>query len=303
VTALGGAALRDLLRILLDRYPNLHIIIRPSPVQGAAAAAEIARAVEDLSCDGRAEVVIVGRGGGSLEDLWPFNEELVARAIRRSAIPVISAVGHEIDYTIADFAADLRAPTPSAAAQLVVPIKAELRARLDALSATLATAQRQALIGYRHQVAHLAVRLREPTALLSRTRQRLDDDTAELAAAILRQVEARRGTARELTARLANPLAWRATLAARRARVAHLRERLYAGMRAANESRRAQLGAAAQRLDAVSPLRVLERGYAVVTASASGRVVSDARAVDIGEPLHIRLAFGALRANVTGQDP
>ncbi|MGO9263739.1 MAG: exodeoxyribonuclease VII large subunit [Candidatus Binataceae bacterium] len=302
VTALGGAALRDLLRILLDRYPNLHIIIRPSVVQGAGAAAELARAIDDLSFDGRAEVVIVGRGGGSLEDLWPFNEEVVARAIRRSTIPIVSAVGHEIDYTIADFVADLRAPTPSAAAQLVVPIKAEVRQRLDAISASITGATRQTISGHRRHLAHLMARLRDPETLIRQARQRLDDATAELAKALQTQVEAGRSQVRELTARLMNPVAWRATVAARRARVAHLRERLDAGMRMASEGRRAQLGAAAQRLDAVSPLRVLERGYAVVTQRSSGRVVSDADQVAVGDELRIRLARGGIRANVAGRD-
>src|ERR1700674_2843658 len=131
VTALGGAGLRDMLRILIDRYPTLHIIVRPARVQGPGAAAEIAAAIEDLNANGRADVMIVGRGGGSLEDLWAFNEEVVARAIFGSAIPVVSAVGHEIDYTIADFVADQRAPTPTAAAQMVVPEKAQLRRRIE----------------------------------------------------------------------------------------------------------------------------------------------------------------------------
>jgi len=126
VTARGGAGLRDMLRILFDRFPNLQVIFRPAKVQGDGSAQEIADAIADLNRDGRAEVLIVGRGGGSLEDLWAFNEEIVARAIFRSAIPVISAVGHEVDYTIADFVADLRAPTPTAAAQMVVPSLAEL---------------------------------------------------------------------------------------------------------------------------------------------------------------------------------
>src|SRR6266851_4083642 len=117
VTALGGAGLRDMLRILLERYPGIHVIVRPALVQGVGAAAEIAQAIDELNAHGRAEVIIVGRGGGSLEDLWAFHEETVARAIYRSAAPIVSAVGHEIDYTIADFVADVRAPTPTAAAQ------------------------------------------------------------------------------------------------------------------------------------------------------------------------------------------
>src|SRR5207244_1260061 len=129
VTALGGAALRDMLSIVLGRNSNVHVLIRPARVQGTGAAAQVAQALDDLNRDGRAEVIIVGRGGGSLEDLWAFNEEAVARAIHRSSIPVISAVGHEIDYTIADFVADVRAPTPTAAAQPVVPDKAAVRRR------------------------------------------------------------------------------------------------------------------------------------------------------------------------------
>ena len=155
VTALGGAALRDIVTVLLARYPNMHLIIRPARVQGAGAAAEIAQAIDDLNADARAEVLIVGRGGGSLEDLWAFNEETVARAIHRSRIPVISAVGHEIDYTIADFVADVRAPTPTAAAQLVVPDKAALRRRLDETAATLNGAAVGALSNHRRRVGQL----------------------------------------------------------------------------------------------------------------------------------------------------
>src|SRR6516164_5049535 len=161
VTALGGAALRDMLRVLLDRYPNLHVIIRPALVQGPGSAAEIADALDDLNADGRADVIIAGRGGGSLEDLWAFNEESVARAIFRSAIPVVSAVGHEIDYSITDFVADVRAPTPTAAAQLVVPIKAELRRRLFDMQSTLAGAVQQMMASHRRHVTYLDARLRD----------------------------------------------------------------------------------------------------------------------------------------------
>jgi exodeoxyribonuclease VII large subunit len=145
VTARGGAGLRDMLRILFDRFPNLHVIFRPARVQGDGACNEVARAISDLNDDGRAEVIIVGRGGGSLEDLWCFNEEVVARAIARSRIPIVSAVGHEVDFTIADFVADLRAPTPTAAAAMVVPSKAELRERIAADDASLRIATERAL--------------------------------------------------------------------------------------------------------------------------------------------------------------
>src|ERR1700722_10919161 len=137
VTALGGAGLRDILRVLLDRFSNLNVIIRPARVQGDGAAEEIAGAIEDLNRHARAEVIIVGRGGGSLEDLWAFNEEVVARAIFRSRIPIVSAVGHEIDFTIADFVADQRAPTPTFAAQVVVPSRVELRDQIGNLDRAL----------------------------------------------------------------------------------------------------------------------------------------------------------------------
>ncbi|MFZ1121730.1 MAG: exodeoxyribonuclease VII large subunit, partial [Candidatus Binataceae bacterium] len=180
VTALGGAGLRDIVTILLARYPNVQIIIRPARVQGAGAAAEITQAIDDLNADARAEVLIVGRGGGSLEDLWAFNEETVARAIHRSRIPVISAVGHEIDYTIADFVADVRAPTPTAAAQLVMPDKAALRLRLDETAATLNGAAVSALSNHRRRVDQLDSRLREPRAELRQARQRADEAAAGL---------------------------------------------------------------------------------------------------------------------------
>src|SRR5260370_22522110 len=161
VTALGGAGLRDMLRILLERYPGIHVIVRPALVQGVGAAAEIAQAIDELNAHGRAEVIIVGRGGGSLEDLWAFNEETVARAIYRSAAPIVSAVGHEIDYTIADFVADVRAPTPTAAAQLVVSSKLELRRRLEDAAAALVGALRIALAGNHRGLALFRVRLKD----------------------------------------------------------------------------------------------------------------------------------------------
>lgn len=257
VTALGGAALHDMLRVLLDRYPNLHVIIRPALVQGAGAAQEIADALDDLNADARADVIIVGRGGGSLEDLWAFNEELLARAIFRSAIPVISAVGHEIDYSIADFVADVRAPTPTAAAQLVVPIKTELRRRLSDMQSTLAGAVQRMTSSHRRHLTYLDARLRDPRNVLRQLRQRLDTVAEELNAAIISQVR----------------------------------------------EKRLLLAADSRRLDAVSPLRVLERGYAVVINTSDGRAVTDATRVEAGDELDIRLRHGRLRARTIERRP
>jgi exodeoxyribonuclease VII large subunit len=344
VTAIGGAALRDMLRILFDRYPNLRVVIRPALVQGAGAAVEIGHAIDDLNADGRAELIIVGRGGGSLEDLWAFNEEIVARAIFRSAIPVISAVGHEIDYTIADFVADVRAPTPTAAAQLAVPDKAELRRRLEDISATLGGAIRSASSGHRRQLQHLQVRMRDPRAILRQVRQRLDEAAAELDASMRARIADSRRRTVEISTRLKSPLALgrerrliagryadrlaqalgsriaplrlaverfnarfgesnlRGIVAGRRSHLANARARLHDAMENATEKRRMQLGAAGQRLDGVSPLRVLERGYAVVSNTIDGRAIIDAGSVAIGDELKIRLNRGRLTARTTARE-
>jgi exodeoxyribonuclease VII large subunit len=345
VTALGGAGLRDMLRILLERFSNLEVIIAPARVQGTGAAGEIVQAIEQLNRHGRAEVIIVGRGGGSLEDLWAFNDEAVARAIHQSAVPVISAVGHEIDYTIADFVADVRAPTPTAAAQLVVPGKDELKRRLEETGATLRGAMQSALTGHRRQLGHLAARLKEPALMLRQARQRLDEAGDELHGAIRARLADSRRSVREFSAHFRRPEALarerrlvagrlavhlaqtmgaraqrlrirverlsallgrgnaRAILLARRARMDAASGRLNNGIAVALAVRRRQLAEAAARLDSLSPLRVLERGYAVVTNRRDGRVVVDAAAVEIGDELDLRVNRGRLRARTTAREP
>ena len=175
VTSLQGAALRDMLRILGDRFPDRRIVIRPVKVQGDGAAAEIASAVTELGRSGEVEVMIVGRGGGSLEDLWAFNEEVVARAIFAAGVPVISAVGHEIDFTIADFVADHRAPTPTAAAEMVVPLKADLMERVEELRGRLLREIHGRLDQEREAWAGLARRLADPRRRLQENQMRLDE--------------------------------------------------------------------------------------------------------------------------------
>jgi exodeoxyribonuclease VII large subunit len=316
VTALGGAGLRDIVSILLARYPNMQIIIRPARVQGAGAAAEITQAIDDLNADARAEVLIVGRGGGSLEDLWAFNEETVARAIHRSRIPVISAVGHEIDYTIADFVADVRAPTPPPPRQLVVPDKAVLRPPgRDA--ATLSNATVSALSNHRRAIAQLKSRLREPQVMaLRQARQRADETAAELSAALAARLGDRRrhvgalgahlvppgalvralpGAARGAPSGASDGRAGRADADARgtrwRGRLGEAAPRRWPSADGPPWQRRrcgwarrwsvrmgagARAAALAARLDSTSPLKVLERGYAVAINLRDGRAVIDA---------------------------
>jgi exodeoxyribonuclease VII large subunit len=180
VTSDKGAALHDMLRIIRDRYPDRRVVIRPVKVQGDGAAREIADAIMDLNRFGTIDVMIVGRGGGSLEDLWAFNEEIVARAIHASVVPVVSAVGHEIDFTIADFVADRRAPTPTAAAQMVLPRKADLAEQVLALNEQLVKNLEYNLSMLRDAVAGLAKRLADPGRKLRENQQRLDELSVDL---------------------------------------------------------------------------------------------------------------------------
>jgi exodeoxyribonuclease VII large subunit len=299
VTAFGGAGLGDMLTIMLDRFPNLHVIIRPARVQGDAAAGDIAMAIADLNRDGRAQVIIVGRGGGSLEDLWAFNEERVARAIAASSIPIISAVGHEIDYTIADFVADLRAPTPTAAAQMVVPLLDELHDRIDHLSSRLTGAIDDAVATERIRVNQMSARLRHPAVMLRDIRQRLDEAAAGLGEAAARGLADARASVRALGLRLRGPAAM--VRESRRA-VVRLSGALTAGGISTIDERRRALGSLATRLDSLSPLRVLERGYAVVFAVRDGRAVVDAATVAPGDDLDIRLSRGRIYARATRRE-
>jgi exodeoxyribonuclease VII large subunit len=299
VTARGGAGLRDMLRILFDRFPNLRVILAPARVQGDGACNEVARAIYDLNRDGRADVIIVGRGGGSLEDLWCFNEEVVARAIYHSRIPIVSAVGHEVDFTIADFVADLRAPTPTAAATMVVPSKRELRERIAADDASLTMAMRRAIDELRQTADDLASRLRHPRNLIAAARAQFEAAVRKLHAKIAARIEDARRSLREDAARLRPPTS---IVREERLRLSRLALQLAHGMERRAKEHRAALGATAARLDTLSPLKVLDRGYAVVLDSASGRAVSNAAAVEVGAELDIRLARGKLRARTTGRE-
>jgi exodeoxyribonuclease VII large subunit len=202
VTALGGAAIHDILTILYQRCPYLRVIIRPTKVQGAGAGVEVAAAVRDLNDHGEVEVIIVGRGGGSREDLSAFNEEVVARAIAASTVPVVAAVGHEIDLSIADLVADRRAPTPTAAAEIVVPRWQDLRAQVETEKRALGTALHRLLLSHRGTVAHLNKRLQSPQRRVVILRDHLRVTGARLRTAFQRREERARGRLQELVARL-----------------------------------------------------------------------------------------------------
>ncbi|HEX4649837.1 MAG TPA: exodeoxyribonuclease VII large subunit [Steroidobacteraceae bacterium] len=300
ITSPSGAALHDVLQILARRFPPASVLIYPTAVQGLAAVPELVAALERASQRAEVDVLILARGGGSLEDLWAYNDERVARAIHASPLPVVSGVGHEIDFTIADLVADARAPTPSSAAEMVVP---ERRAYLEFLARAgerlTAAARRQLRAGgARFEATERRLRLAHPGLRLQQQMQRLDDLGQRLAALA-------RGTLHRDGRRLAQSLARLVRRSpehlVREHRVRHqgVHSRLLnAGP--ACVSRTAQRLALAQRaLNAVSPLATLARGFAIVTRAGDGTLLSDAAAVAPGEEIEARLARGSLRARVT----
>lgn len=277
VTSPTGAAVRDMIRILGRRWPLAKVTLYPAQVQGQGAAESIARALMLANAIGEADVILCGRGGGSMEDLWAFNEEIVARAIYDSAIPVISAVGHEPDVTIADFAADLRAPTPSGAAELAVPDRAEYALSVRTLDTRLRTAAHKQLQIRRQRLTALQERLelRTPAKYIAEKRLLLDQMADRLCAA--------------LPARLTRE----------EQKLTVLRQRLLAAGQGGLHRRRLRFAQTVATLDAISPLRVLARGYAVATKGKRGAVVIDAAALKAGDTLHIRFAKGAANCRVT----
>ncbi len=258
ITSMRGAAIRDMISITRRRFPGVRLLVRDVPVQGDGAAPKIVEALSLMNAVEDVDVIIVGRGGGSIEELWAFNDEALARAIASSRVPVVSAVGHETDFTIADFVADLRAPTPSAAAELVVPDARELRARVaDRLSAMTRVLSRRIQVG-RERIRSLAGRpaLSRPRYHLDTRRQALDDLVRDIGAAMKARIT--RATARR---------------------------DLLAG-----------------RLDALSPLAVLKRGYSVCRRDADGRIVSSVRQVEPGDAVRVTVADGTFGAIVGGKE-
>ena len=279
VTSLDGAAVRDIIKVLRRRYPDAHIVIRPTRVQGEGAAMDIMRAIRAIGRVPGVDVVIVGRGGGSIEDLWAFNEEVVARAIAGCPVPTISAVGHETDVTIADFVADLRAPTPSAAAEMVVSRKDDFCARIDRLSHRVTAAMRGRLhrLAGRMRALDLTPRLRMRLATRERRYQtlRLKLQTFDV----------------------------RQRLSAIRTRLVAADGRLLGSATRTHHRAQARLGGAAARLDSLSPLAVLGRGYAVCWNAERTAIIRDADTVAPGERVRVTLERGELGCVVDRRQP
>jgi len=279
VTSPTGAVIRDILRVA-ERRGKVRVLVSPCQVQGASAPAEIRAALAALQLVPDIDVIIIARGGGSAEDLAAFNDEALARAIRASRVPVVSAIGHEVDFTIADFVADLRAPTPSAAAELVVPLFSHLETRLDES---------------RRRLQRAGMRI------VADGRQALDEEILRGGRMLSQRIVRERRTLEDLRRRLA-ALHPRARLQADRARLETLRIRLITAAKARIADRRRAYAAAAGTLSALSPLRVLERGYAIARAD-DGRVLSATDGVEVGARIEVLLSRGALDCRVESMRP
>jgi exodeoxyribonuclease VII large subunit len=293
-TASTGAVIHDLLRTLAERFAERRVLLRPCKVQGDGAAADIAAAIDDLNRHATVDVIVVGRGGGSAEDLWCFNDEAVVRAIARSRIPVVAAVGHESDWTLADLVADVRAATPTAAAQLVMPERSALEADLAALRRRLRDALER-----RVEISRRRLETRE--AQLGDPRRRVAELGLRADRLVVRAGQALRAQGvrlRTRLARLATGLGRAAPdAAAKRSEMERLGRRLAAAVDRPLARSRGELGEGAARLEALSPLAVLSRGFALAQ-TGDGAIVRDAAVLSPGDPLDLRFARGRARATV-----
>jgi exodeoxyribonuclease VII large subunit len=303
VTSLDGAALRDIIQVLGRRYPNAHLVIRPARVQGEGAAADIARALTDIVTIDGIDVVIVGRGGGSVEDLWAFNEEVVARAIAKSPVPVISAVGHEVDFTIADFAADVRAPTPSAAAEIVVTRKEDFCTHIERLSQRLDGAVIGSISRLESRVLYLNRRsgFAGFSARLGLRGRHCAETTHALRHAVRAAVSRRLRLYQTLRLQL-EQYDLRRRLGTVKAKLVRADTSLRAAAVQRHHRAEARLHTCAAHLDSLSPLAVLGRGYAVVWDETRTHVVRTAAEVKPGDRVRVTLSQGQLQCDVTSVD-
>jgi exodeoxyribonuclease VII large subunit len=254
ITSATGAAIRDILTIIRRRFYNVHILIHPVSVQGDSAPREIAEAIENMNRIGGLDVLIIGRGGGSIEDLWAFNAEIVARSIYASEIPIISAVGHEIDFTIADFVADYRAPTPSAAAEIVVPNKVDLIRTLDNIKSRL----------YINMENHIEL-----------TRSQLENTQSRLKSADIRN-----------------------QIRFFQQKIDYITQRLFAGITNTLRSKKESLGVTLAKLNALSPLSILQDGYSITNKYPSKKPIKSINDASLGDEIEVRLKDGSLICDI-----
>ncbi len=299
ITSPSGAAIRDIVSVLRRRFPAIPVIIYPAAVQGDAAPGELINALQTAVERNECDVLIIGRGGGSLEDLWAFNDEQLAREIADCPLPIISAVGHEVDFTIADFVADVRAPTPSGAAEIAVPEQQEWLRRLDGLATRIARVGQRALDDRAQKLDWLGRRLlaNSPAATLRRQSDNLREHSGRLFAAMLQQLLLHKSNLQQSSASL---MQQSPALSVQRSitRLTGLQQRLATSTDNSLANSRHKIALLGRALNAVSPLATLDRGYAIIRNAESGEVLTDAHDAQPGQDVRARLAQGELIATV-----
>jgi exodeoxyribonuclease VII large subunit len=302
ITSPSGAAVRDVLSVLGRRFPLLEVDVLPVQVQGETAAAQIAAMLKRAGASGRYDAILLTRGGGSLEDLWAFNDEQLARAIAASPVPVVSAVGHETDFSLADFAADLRAPTPSVAAELLVPNRSDLSTRLQGLQRRLSALQLQSLRQSMQRADRAVLRLQamRPQARLQLLQRRRLEAQRRLESAWREQLERRHASLRHAAAVLRSNQPQR-RVAGLQELAASLSQRAQAATARALQGKTLELRGLARSLETVSPLATIARGYSILQDD-TGRIVRSVHDATAGERLSARLQDGVLKVRVEESD-
>jgi exodeoxyribonuclease VII large subunit len=300
ITSPTGAAIRDVLSVIARRCPSIPVIIYPCLVQGKLAGASIKAAIETAVRRAEAQVLLLVRGGGSLEDLWPFNEEIVAEALFACPIPVVSGVGHEVDITIADFVADARAPTPTAAAELVTPLRQELLQQLQEFKRRLALPLQKHLQWQTQHLEHLTKRLQHPLARLSQQMQQLDEFSRRLERAMQERLFHHSQQLQTRAASLGhhNP---RRRLALESTRLTETQHRLQRAGESRLQTAKQRLALLMNALHTVSPLATLQRGYAIVS-NEEGAIITQSTSLKPGERIHAQLAQGQFHARVESSE-
>jgi exodeoxyribonuclease VII large subunit len=299
VTSPKGAAIRDMIRIISRRFPPAHVLVSPASVQGDKAPEEIVKALERLERAGGVDVIIIGRGGGSVEDLWAFNDERVVRAVASCAIPIVSAVGHETDFTLTDFAADLRASTPSAAAELVVRDKSDLLDGIRHLNARMKNAMQNQLTHCAQTLTETLKRLPDPRRRVEERRINLDDLTFRLTRSMEKILAVKRQDAQSLAQRL-RPEFLMSGFHRTRDECVQLLARLQRSMTLTLHQGKTAVENVTKRLDSLSPLAVVARGYSITFEEKTGAIVNNASQVQKGDRLRIKVQKGDIACRVTG---
>jgi exodeoxyribonuclease VII large subunit len=297
ITSPTGAVIRDILHITRRRFPSVDILIAPARVQGAEAAGEIISALRNLHTYGTVDMIIIARGGGSLEDLAPFNDENLAREIFRSSIPIVSAVGHETDFTICDFVADLRAPTPSAAAELAVPRRTDLQERLYHLRQRLAAAQRRQFEGQKEQLASLTARFKDPRRFLLDFSISLDDLRERMQRALTQRTQTVKSKLQHLDLGLQNQNPAR-RIRENRTFLSNLEKDIINAWTRDRKNREERLKTHAALLSSLNPLAVLQRGYSITRRLSNGEIIRQANQLTLDERVGIQLVEGIVDARV-----